>query len=108
MQAGAQNNGRMLLSERPGGLEPARAASAVNEPNKPMRMCRGTTGFWVQGAAVEVLRAVYEWSNRNYHRELLRLALWRIGRSAADERRQRELNCGSVMSVRHGQRLTPG
>ncbi|MCX6915842.1 MAG: hypothetical protein NT167_22815 [Verrucomicrobia bacterium] len=73
-----------------------------------MRMCRGTTGFWVQGAAVEVLRAVYEWSRRNYRRELLRHELWRIGRKAADAQRQRALSCGSVVSVRHGQRLTPG
>ena len=79
-----------------------------NEPNKPMRICRGTTGFWVQGAAVEVLRAVYEWSRRNYRRELLRRELWRIGRKAVEAQRHRELSCGSVVSVRHGQSLTPG
>ena len=71
-------------------------------------MYRGTTGFWVQGAAVEVLRAVYEWSNRNYHRELVRRALWRIGRSIADERRNRKPNGGSEVSVRLRQNLTPG
>ena len=73
-----------------------------------MRMCRGTTGFRVQGAAVEVLRAVYEWSDRYYHRELLRRALWRIGRSIVDERRNRTPHCGSEVSVRLRQNLTPG
>lgn len=79
-----------------------------NEPNKPMKMCRGTAGFWVQGAAVEVLRAVYLWSDRYFHRELLRRELWRIGRSMAAEQRNRKPHCGTEVSVRLRQNLTPG
>jgi Arc/MetJ family transcription regulator len=71
-------------------------------------MCRGIAGFLVQDAAVEVLRAVYLWSGRHYHRELLRRELWRIGRKAVEAQRHRGPNSGSVVSVRHGQSLTPG
>jgi hypothetical protein len=73
-----------------------------------MRMYQGTVGLWVQGAAVEVLRGLYLWSGRHFHREVLRRELWRIGRKAAEAQRHREVSCGSVVSVRHGQSLTPG
>lgn len=73
-----------------------------------MRMCREQSGFWVQDAAVEVLRALYLWSGRHYHRELLRRELWRIGRKAGEAQRHRALSCGAVVSARRGQSLTPG
>jgi len=41
-------------------------------------------------------------------RELLRRELWRIGRQGAEAQRHHALSCGAVMSVRHGQSLTPG
>ena len=71
-------------------------------------MYQGTVGLWVQDAAVEALRAVYEWSRRNYRRELLRRELWRIGRNGAKAQRHRALSCSAVATVRHGQILTPG
>jgi len=71
-------------------------------------MYQGTVGLWVQDAAVEALRAVYEWSRRNYRRELLRRELWRIGRKAGEAQRHRALSCGAVVSARRGQSLTPG
>ena len=83
-------------------------AAVEKELTERMKIYRGTTGFWVQGAAVELLRAVYLWIGRHYHRELLRRELWRIGRQAAVSQRHRGPSCGSGLSVRHGQTLTPG
>ena len=82
-------------------------AALENEPTERMRMYRGIVGLWLQGAAVEVLRGLYLWSGRHYHRELLRRELWRIGRKAAEARRHRARSCGAVASVRHGHLLTP-
>jgi hypothetical protein len=40
----------------------------------------------LQSLAVKVLRAVHSWSGRQYRRELLREALWRISREMTAER----------------------
>ena len=45
--------------------------------------------YYLQSLAVRVLRAVSEWSRRHYRRELLREALWRIGREMAASRQGR-------------------
>ena len=62
----------------------------------------------MQGAAVVVLRALYQWSNRHYHREVLRRELWRIGRRGAAAERHRLARCRTVISVRRSRVLTPG
>ena len=85
-----------------------RTEGGRKKPNERMRMYQGTVGLWVQGAAVEVLRGLYLWSGRHFHREVLRRELWRIGRSAAEARRKLKSGRGTEGAVRLRQNLTPG